>query len=207
MSFRIPAPSLTNKLLPPCFRKHLSYDTVCRQQNIPLEISFGVSMIFYKVKSWFLWKAWWVLVVYDIAHFQNDNEYSWKNEFYFANPVPPNVCFPCQRLDSERHEKYQHHSWEQKAQKQKAKMKCKKDVYYIVPVLYTISAGDTSTYGANRGCSKPQLSSYACVEPPNHTCPFPPSTSNLDQIILSKTSASLNQVILPKTFNASCSHS
>jgi hypothetical protein len=126
MSFRIPAPSLTNKLLPPCFRKHLSYDTVCRQQNIPLEVSFGVSMIFYKVKSWFLWKAWWVLVVYDIAHFQNDNEYSWKNEFYFANPVPPNVCFPWQRLDSERHEKYQHHSWEQKAQKQKAKMKCKK---------------------------------------------------------------------------------
>jgi hypothetical protein len=65
MSFRIPAPSLTNKLLPPCFRKNLSYDTVCRQQNIPLEVSFGVSIIFYKVKSWFLWKAWWVLVVYD----------------------------------------------------------------------------------------------------------------------------------------------
>jgi hypothetical protein len=34
------------------------------------------------------------------------------------------------------------------------KMKCKKDVYYIVPVLYTISAGDTSTYGKGSGAHR-----------------------------------------------------
>jgi hypothetical protein len=67
------------------------------------------------------------------------------------------------------------------SKKQNSKNEMQKDVYYIDPVLYTISAGDTSTYGANRDCSKPQLSSYACVEPPNHTCSFPPSMMPTDQ--------------------------